>query len=72
LQVQAQLVQGHLSGQLWAERPATAQLIGKQLGELRERLLARGLNVGQLQCHPGTPPQGPRTRLEQRWVDDTA
>ena len=72
LQVQAQLLQGSLSGQLWAERPATAQLIGKQLGELRERLLARGLNVGQLQCHPGTPPQGPRTRLEQRWVDDTA
>ncbi|HKS12802.1 MAG TPA: flagellar hook-length control protein FliK [Pseudomonas sp.] len=72
LQVQAQLLQGSLSGQLWAERPATAQLIDTQLGELRERLLARGLNVGELHCHPGTPPQGPRTRLEQRWVDETA
>lgn len=72
LQVQAQLSQGRLSGQLWAERPATAQLIGQQLGALRDRLLARGLNVGEFDCHPGTPPQGPRTRLEQRWVDETA
>ncbi|WP_411382980.1 flagellar hook-length control protein FliK [Pseudomonas sp. L7] len=72
LQVQAQLSQGRLSGQLWAERPQTAQLIDSQLGSLRARLLARGLDVGDLACHPGTPPQGPRTRLEQRWVDETA
>ncbi|MDF0731871.1 flagellar hook-length control protein FliK [Pseudomonas entomophila] len=72
LQVQAQLSQGRLSGQLWAEHAATAQLIDSQLGNLRERLLARGLDVGDLECHPGTPPQGPRTRLEQRWVDETA
>lgn len=72
LQVQAQLSQGRLSGQLWAEQPATAQLIERQLGELRERLLNCGLDVGDLQCHPGTPPQGPRTRLEQRWVDENA
>ncbi len=72
LHVQAQLIQGHLSGQLWAERPATAQLIGRQLSDLRERLLARGLHVGELECYPGTPPQGPRTRLEQRWVDENA
>ncbi|MGE7992013.1 flagellar hook-length control protein FliK [Pseudomonas sp. NPDC089554] len=72
LQVQAQLSQGRLSGQLWAEHPATAKLIDSQLANLRERLLARGLDVGELECHPGTPPQGPRTRLEQRWVDETA
>lgn len=72
LQVQAQLSQGRLSGQLWAEQPRTAQLIEHQLGELRERLVARGLDVGDLQCHPGIPPQGPRTRLEQRWVDENA
>ncbi|MFB4393973.1 MULTISPECIES: flagellar hook-length control protein FliK [unclassified Pseudomonas] len=72
LQVQAQLSQGRLSGQLWAEHPATAKLIDSQLASLRERLLARGLDVGELECHPGTPPQGPRTRLEQRWVDETA
>jgi hypothetical protein len=34
--------------------------------------LASGLNVGDLDCHLGTPPQGPQTRLEQRWVDETA
>ncbi|MFJ4457952.1 flagellar hook-length control protein FliK [Pseudomonas sp. NPDC089392] len=72
MQVQAQLSQGRLSGQLWAEREQTARLIDTQLGTLRERLLARGLDVGDLECHPGTPPQGPRTRVEQRWVDENA
>lgn len=72
LQVQAQISQGSLSSQLWAELPSTAQLIESQLGNLRERLLARGLNVGELHCHHGIPPQGARTRLEQRWVDETA
>ncbi|APE99970.1 TPA: flagellar hook-length control protein FliK [Pseudomonas putida] len=72
MQVQAQLSQGRLSGQLWAEREPTARLIDTQLGALRERLLARGLDVGDLECHPGTPPQGPRTRVEQRWVDENA
>jgi hypothetical protein len=72
LQVQAQLAQGSLSSQLWAERPGTAQLIEQQLDNLRERLQASGLTVADLQCHQGTAPQGPRTRLEQRWVDETA
>lgn len=72
LQVQAQLSQGRLSGHLWAEQQQTAQLIERQLGTLRERLVARGLDVGELECHPGIPPQGPRTRLEQRWVDENA
>jgi len=72
LQVQAQISQGSLSSQLWAELPSTARLIDSQLGNLRERLLARGVNVTELCCHHGTPPQGPRTRLEQRWVDETA
>ena len=72
VQVQAQLSQGRLGGQLWAEREATARLIDSQLGSLRERLLARGLDVGDLECHPGIPPQGPRTRVEQRWVDENA
>lgn len=72
LQVQAQISQGTLSSQLWAELPSTAQLIENQLSHLRERLLARGLNVAELHCHHGTPPQGPSTRLEQRWVDENA
>ncbi|NWD78168.1 flagellar hook-length control protein FliK [Pseudomonas gingeri] len=72
LQVQAQLVRGNLSSQLWAERPYTASLIASQLGDLRERLRASGLNVSELDCHQGKPPQGKQTRLDQRWVDETA
>lgn len=72
LQVQAQISQGNLSSQLWAELPSTAQLIDSQLDSLRTRLVDRGLTVGELRCHHGTPPQGPRTHLEQRWVDENA
>lgn len=72
LQVQAQLTLGKLSSQLWATRPYTASLIESHLGSLRERLVSSGLNVGDLDCHLGTPPRGPRTGLEQRWVDETA
>jgi hypothetical protein len=72
LQVQAQLSQGKLSSQLWATRPFTASLIESHLGSLRERLVSSGLNVGDLDCHLGTPPRGPKTGLEQRWVDETA
>lgn len=72
LQVQAQLLRGSLSSQLWAERADSAELISRELGHLRERLIASGLNVGELACNQGTPAQGPRTKLEQRWIDETA
>lgn len=72
LQVQAQLFQGSLSSQLWAERADTAQLIRTELDYLRQRLVAAGLDVGALECRQGLPPQGPRTSLQQRFVDETA
>lgn len=72
LQVQAQLLRGSLSSQLWAERPESAALISRELGHLRERLIASGLMVGELACNHGAPPQGPRTTLEQRWIDENA
>jgi hypothetical protein len=72
LQVQAQLLRGSVSSQMWAERAGTAQLIAAELEQLRERLSAAGLSVGELACRQGTPPQGQRTILEQRWVDETA
>ncbi|MBX8470294.1 flagellar hook-length control protein FliK [Pseudomonas sp. RIT778] len=72
MQIQAQLISGSLSSQLWAERPYTASLIESNLTALRQRLLDSGLNVGDLDCHLGTPPQGIQTRLEHRWVDETA
>ncbi|ORC59444.1 flagellar hook-length control protein FliK [Pseudomonas floridensis] len=72
MQVHAQLLRGTLSSQLWAERPDSAALIGQELGHLRERLIACGLAVGELACNHGAPPQGPRTALEQRWIDENA
>ncbi|MFJ4143572.1 flagellar hook-length control protein FliK [Pseudomonas sp. NPDC089734] len=72
LQVHAQLIRGTLSSHLWAERPGSATLISQELGYLRERLIACGLAVGELACSHGAPPQGPRTSLEQRWIDENA
>jgi hypothetical protein len=72
LQVQAQLLHGNLSSELWAERPGTAHLISSQLHDLRARLLDCGLNVTDINCHHGTPPRGPRTQVQHRWVDETA
>ncbi|MFK7698596.1 flagellar hook-length control protein FliK [Pseudomonas caspiana] len=72
LQVQAQLLKGKLSSQLWAERADSAELINSELAYLRERLIAVGLEVGELACSQGVPPQGPRTTLQQRWIDENA
>jgi len=72
LHVQAQLLRGNLSGQLWAQRAFTAELIASQLGDLRQRLNDAGLSVTDLDCHQGTPPDSSPTKLEQRWVDETA
>ena len=72
LHVQAQLLRGNLSGQLWAEQAYTANLIESQLGNLRQRLHDAGLSVTDLECHQGIPPQGGHTPLEQRGVDETA
>jgi hypothetical protein len=72
LQVQAQLLQGSLSSQIWAENSRTAALIAAELNHLRQRLVTAGLNVGELACRQGTPPQGPKTSLDQRFVDETA
>lgn len=72
LQVQAQLQSGSLSSQIWAERGGTAALISAELDYLRTRLVTAGLNVGEIECRQGTPPQGPRTSIDQRFVDETA
>jgi len=72
LQVQAQLISGSLSSQIWAERGDTARLISNELDYLRQRLLNAGLSVGELACNQGAPPQGPRTAVDQRFVDETA
>jgi hypothetical protein len=72
LHVQAQLMAGTIASQLWAERERSAELISSELDNLRARLVACGLNVKELECNRGVPPQGPRTVLEQRWIDENA
>ncbi|ARU89144.1 flagellar hook-length control protein FliK [Pseudomonas sp. M30-35] len=72
VQVQTQLARGCLSSTLWAEQPSTAKLIDSELVNLRQRLVDAGLQVSDLSCAQGTPPQGPKTALQQRWVDETA
>lgn len=72
LHVQAHLVAGSLSSQMWAEREGAAALISAELDNLRARLVACGLNVKELTCNRGVPAQGPRTVLEQRWIDENA
>ena len=72
LHIQASLQGGSISSQLWAQNSATANLIDHELGHLRERLLAIGLTVKDLSCHQGAPPQGEKTSLQQRWIDDLA
>ncbi|PJI49596.1 MAG: flagellar hook-length control protein FliK [Pseudomonas sp.] len=72
LQVQATLAHGSIASQMWAEQASTASLIDRELGTLRQRLNDAGLTVGELSCSQGKPPQGPRTAVEQRWVDETA
>ncbi|RAU41594.1 MULTISPECIES: flagellar hook-length control protein FliK [unclassified Pseudomonas] len=72
LQVQAQLVGGSLSSQMWAEREGAAELIASELENLRARLVACGLNVKDLTCSRGAPTQGGRPVLEQRWIDENA
>lgn len=72
LHVQAQLIAGSIASQLWAEREGSAELISSELNNLRARLVACGLNVKELECNRGVPPQGPRAVLEQRWIDENA
>lgn len=72
LQVQAQLREGQISSQFWAERSETTQLIQQELEHLRSQLTKAGLNIQALHCQQGKPPQGRHTALEQRFVDETA
>ena len=51
------LLKENVSVSLWAERPATAQLFGSHLGDLRERLEKNGLIAEHLVAHVGQPPQ---------------
>ena len=69
LQAIAKLRKDKVSTEFWAERANTLSLVSTQLTELRDRLLAKGLDVGDLTCHRGTPPPA-RQALQQTWIDE--
>lgn len=69
LQAIAKLYKGRVSSEFWAEQPQTLTFLQSQLNQLRDRLLAKGLEVGELSCHQGMPPQ-PNRALQQRWIDE--
>ncbi|WP_373186103.1 flagellar hook-length control protein FliK [Halopseudomonas sp.] len=69
LQAIAKLYKGRVNTQFWAEQPHTLSLLNGELTLLRDRLLAKGLEVGEISCHQGTPPQ-PNQALQQRWIDE--
>lgn len=72
LQVQAHWSPDGLSSHFWAEHTQTAQLIQQELTHFRQQLIRLGIPVQELLCQQGTPPQGPQTTVQQRFVDDTA
>ena len=72
LEVRAELCRRQFSARLWAERPATAELIERELGELRRSLTEAGLEIGALDCHRGSPPTPPAPPLETHWIHVTA
>ncbi|GGE30686.1 flagellar hook-length control protein FliK [Halopseudomonas oceani] len=69
MQAIARLRNDKISSELWAERQETLGLINSEIGALRDRLLAKGLDVGELSCHRGAPPP-PRQPVQQGWVDE--
>lgn len=69
LQSIARLYRGRVSSEFWAERSDTLSLLDAEIQQLRDRLLAKGLDVGELSCHRGTPP-APRQAVQQTWVDE--
>lgn len=72
MHVQVNLQEDNLSSLLWAERERTASLVSKELHVLRDKLLAAGLNIRELDCRQGIPPAAPKALIEQRWIDDLA
>lgn len=69
LQAVARLYKSRVSTEFWAEQPDTLRLVNQELGQLRDRLLTRGLDVGELSCHRGSPPE-PQQAVQQRWIDE--
>ncbi|MEZ2745426.1 flagellar hook-length control protein FliK [Halopseudomonas bauzanensis] len=69
MQAIARLYKGRVSSEFWAEQSDTLQRINAEIDRLRDRLLTRGLEVGELSAHRGSPP-APQQAVQQRWIDE--
>lgn len=69
MQTIARLYKGRVSSEFWAQQSDTLQRINAEMDRLRDRLLTRGLEVGELSVHRGSPPP-PRQAVQQRWIDE--
>lgn len=72
MHAQVNLQEDNLSSRLWAEHQQTVSLVKKELHVLRDKLLAAGLNIRELECEQGMPPAPPKALIERRWIDDLA
>lgn len=61
-----------LSAALWAESPATAQLVEEHIPHLQQTLEHAGLEVHTLRCRQGRPPFPEPARLPAGLVDQNA
>ena len=56
VQAQVQLTGDQVSTRFWAEHQHTLPLLRQHMHELRQGLSNVGLDVGELECHPGPRP----------------
>jgi len=57
LHVQLTLYESQVNSLIWAEREQSVELINQHLKDLHKRFVRHGLNIGELHCQHGTPPQ---------------
>lgn len=62
------VVDTSVSTTFWSETPQTLQKIQGELDHLKKSLVDKGLQVDQLDCRQGIPPQR-QTRLDQQLLD---
>jgi hypothetical protein len=67
---QLRVMNGTVSANFWAEKPHTRALAQEQLAKLQSQMEASGLQVTDIQCLPGQPPQRP-LKLNYNLVDIT-
>jgi hypothetical protein len=71
IRVKVSLVAEAISATFWTELPETRHLFHEHIEQLRSRLHQSGLEVNELSCQCGIPPEPP-AHLEPRLLDERA